>query len=60
MILKEWIKSKRLTPEKFGVLVGASTGAVLKWISGERFPRKPHLTKIKEVTKGKVQANDFA
>tara|TARA_R100000152_G_C6702203_1_gene131506 strand:+ start:536 stop:739 length:204 start_codon:yes stop_codon:yes gene_type:complete len=30
-----------------------------KWITGVRIPRKKEMIVLKEVTKGKVQPNDF-
>jgi len=59
MTLRAYLKLKRLTPDEFAASVCVSRGAVLKWMSGERFPRKDALTKIYDVTKGKVRANDF-
>tara|TARA_R110000751_G_scaffold56451_4_gene120416 strand:- start:1699 stop:1881 length:183 start_codon:yes stop_codon:yes gene_type:complete len=59
MQLRDWLASKRMKPDEFAKAAGASKGAVLKWMYGERFPRRSQLDKIREVTKGKVTANDF-
>lgn len=60
MQLRDWLSNKRMKPEEFASAIGASKGAVLKWMYGERFPRRNQLEQIREVTKGKVTANDFA
>lgn len=59
MTLRAWLKLKRMTIDEFCKENDFSRGGVLKWMSGERFPRKAALTKINLVTKGKVRANDF-
>ena len=59
MTLQDYLARTKTTPEEFAAKIGASRGGVLKWISGERFPRPVMLKKIKLATGGKVQANDF-
>lgn len=59
MTLREWLKKKKMKPEDFAAKVAASEGAVLKWLSGERFPRPESLARIQLATGGKVTANDF-
>jgi transcriptional regulator with XRE-family HTH domain len=59
MRLRDWLKKKKMTPDQFAAGVGASRGGVLKWISGERFPRPAHLAAVFNFTKGMVTANDF-
>ena len=60
MTLREYLLKKKMKPGDFADTIGASRGGVLKWISGERFPRPAMLRKIKANTNGKVTANDFA
>lgn len=59
MNLQTWLEKNKLSPEDFAVRVGVSEGAVLKWLSGDRFPRPNSLSKIKLATGGKVTADDF-
>lgn len=58
MKLELYIEKKKITADIFGGLVGVSGDSVRKWIRGERFPAR-HLRQIKEVTCGKVTAEDF-
>jgi len=48
-----------MKPDDFADAIGFSRGGVLKWISGERYPRHKAIRKIMEVTDGAVTANDF-
>ena len=59
MQLRQYLKDKNLTAEKFGVLAGVSKHAVGKWCRGERFPRPEVMSKIIEVTEGAVGPEDF-
>lgn len=59
MTLKSYLKMKGIKPDDFADTVGFSKGGVLKWISGERYPRHEAISKIMEVTNGAVTANDF-
>ncbi len=59
MHLRQYLKDKNLTAEKFGVLAGVSKHAVGKWCRGERFPRPDVMSKIIEVTEGAVGPEDF-
>jgi transcriptional regulator with XRE-family HTH domain len=59
MDLKEYLKTENLSVQEFAALTGVSTGAVLKWVRGDRFPRRDALKKISDVTNGLVTANDF-
>jgi len=60
MKLKDYLKTNDIKSEDFAKSLGASHGGVLKWITGERFPRPNALVKIEKVTDGQVTANDFA
>tara|TARA_R110000851_G_scaffold327364_1_gene496779 strand:+ start:215 stop:406 length:192 start_codon:yes stop_codon:yes gene_type:complete len=59
MTLSEYLNYSGKTQIKFAEEVGASAGAVKKWVYGERFPRRAHLSKIKNATQGNVTPNDF-
>jgi len=59
MTLKSYLKMKGIKPDDFADTVGFSKGGVLKWISGERYPRHEAISKIMKVTNGAVTANDF-
>lgn len=60
MKLKEYLRANNIRPEDFAKSLGFSRGGVLKWISGERFPRPLIIAKIERATNGEVTANDFA
>ena len=59
MQLRQYLKVKNLTAEKFGILTGVSKHAVGKWCRRERFPRPEVMSKIIEVTEGAVGPEDF-
>ena len=59
MTLSDYLSFSGKTQARFAEEVEASTGAVKKWVYGERFPRRQHLHKIQSVTKGNVSPNDF-
>lgn len=40
-------------------MIGVTQNAVSQWINGNRRPRPIFEKRIKEITKGKVTANDF-
>ena len=65
MQLKEYLTKTNQTQMSFikeiekqkDIKIPQSTLA--KWITGVRIPRKKEMIILKEVTKGKVQPNDF-
>lgn len=59
MTLKEYLKQNNIKPDEFADLAGVSRGGVLKWISGERYPRFHSMVKIGKATNGAVLPNDF-
>lgn len=59
MHLKKWLKSNRMTIAEFADQAGYSSGAVAKWVQGERFPRIRAIKKIEEITDGSVTVQDF-
>jgi hypothetical protein len=65
MKLKEYLKENKLTHHDFIQLgqeqcgVPLSQGAVAKWCSETRVPRKTEMQVVFKVTNGEVTANDF-
>lgn len=59
MILRAYLTESKTRVDDFAAEIDASRGAVLKWISGERYPRYDYLQRIYEATNGAVTANDF-
>ena len=59
MILKKWLRSQGLKVDDFAEKINVSRGAVLKLISGERYPRFEYLNRIYNETQGVVTPNDF-
>lgn len=60
MKLATYLESEKLTDAAFARSIGVERQAVGRYKAGERFPEKPILLRIYEVTDGKVTANDFA
>lgn len=59
MLLREYLKENEISVDEFAAAIDCSRGAVLKWQSGERYPRVPQLLAISKETNGEVTANDF-
>lgn len=65
MQLKEYLLDNNLTQTSFIEEVYRQTqvripqGTLAKWITGVRIPRKQEILMIYDVTKTKVQPNDF-
>ena len=59
MKLVDYMIEKKLTDEAFGALVKRDRTRVLRWRSGKSWPDPEALEAIREVTGGKVTANDF-
>lgn len=59
MILRAYLTAQKKRVDDFAAEIDVSRGAVLKWISGERYPRYDYLQRIYEATQGAVTANDF-
>ncbi len=59
MKLSEYLKISGLTYEQFGCAIGCSGSECFRYAKGIHRPRKPRMDRIKEVTLGAVQANDF-
>jgi len=59
MQLKEYRLSKKLSSKEFAERLGVDNSTLFRYETGARFPSREVLVRIKEVTKGKVTANDF-
>ena len=59
MKLKDYLRANGIKSEDFAKSLDVSHGGVLKWVTGERFPRPYALAKIENATDGQVTANDF-
>lgn len=58
MTIDEYLRKHKIAEAKFGLLVGVSQAAIHRYRKG-RMPREKVLAKIREVTKGAVNPNDF-
>jgi transcriptional regulator with XRE-family HTH domain len=59
MKLGKWLKTKGLTLDRFGEMIGRDHSSVLRYIRGEQMPNRDTLAKISKATGGEVTANDF-
>lgn len=59
MRLKTYLELRKISPAAFGEMVGASEPGVVKWMRGERVPRRETMRKIMDVTDGAVGPSDF-
>jgi transcriptional regulator with XRE-family HTH domain len=57
--LRSWREKHGLTAEELGDKIGVSKAAVSRYERGHRRPDWPILSRIAEVTKGKITADDF-
>lgn len=58
MRLEEYLASTGKTRAEFARQIGVKQFSVTRYLNG-RIPEPPVMSKIIEVTKGKVSANDF-
>lgn len=59
MTLRQYLALTGLTQQQFAMQIGASQGAVSRYVIGLRMPRREHLRRIIEVTDGAVTPTDF-
>jgi transcriptional regulator with XRE-family HTH domain len=59
MTLREWMDRTNIDVLEASRAFGVSVYAVKKWVTGERMPRAANLAKIRKVTKGAVNGNDW-
>lgn len=59
MTLADYLTTKKISQAEFAQLIGVSQVAVSRYASGQRMPRRNWLLKIREVTGGLVNGDDF-
>lgn len=59
MQLADYLKANGISDEDFGQLIGVTRQAVHRYKTFARFPERPVLSLIFEVTEGAVTPNDF-
>ena len=59
MKLKDWLDREGLTVSEFARLMGKPQPTVWRYVNGERVPEGKAMSKIAELTRYKVQPNDF-
>lgn len=59
MTLNEFIKSREMTQESFGKLVGVPQATINRYVRGERFPSPVMIRKIEAATEGLVAVTDW-
>lgn len=59
MQLKDYLAKREQTQQDFADILGVSREMVNKYINKPIFPNANHLNKIKEITSGKVELQDF-
>ena len=59
MKLKDWLDKEGLTVSEFARRMGTPQPTVWRYVNGERVPEGEAMRKIAELTKKKVQPNDF-
>lgn len=60
MNLSDYLRTKKITPAEFGRMLGLkSRASVGRYLTGDRKPADDVMSKIKQVTNGKVTADSF-
>ena len=59
MQLEKWIEEENKTQQEVAEALGTTQGCVSRWCAGTAIPRPKMMTKIIDLTSGKVTANDF-
>ncbi len=59
MTLKEYLIQEKKKIYEFAKEIGVSQPTCSLWLLGIRTPNSTNMSKIIEITKGKVQPNDF-
>ncbi len=59
MKIGEYRKQEGLTLQGMGLKIGVTEGSMSRYENGERIPTREILQRIREVTDGAVQPNDF-
>lgn len=58
MKLADYIATNKLSQAAFAEMIGSRQPTIWRYLNG-RMPRRDHLIKIKEATRGAVTADDF-
>ena len=59
MKLADYLTTEKISQGEFARRIGATAGAVCRWIAGERFPNRIYRKRILKATDGKVSVEDF-
>lgn len=59
MKLKKYLEIYRISQYKFAGVMNTSTANVARWTNDKCIPSLRYLKKIKEITGGRVTADDF-
>lgn len=59
MKLAQWLTANKLKPSAFAKQVGVSHTTILRYLAGDRFPRRDTAERITAATDGAVTAGDF-
>jgi predicted transcriptional regulator len=59
MKLKQFLKNKKITIEKFSVVADIPYTTICKYVHGKRKPSEAYMNKIYRITNGNVSPNDF-
>lgn len=59
MKLDDFLRTKNIDRAEFAAQVGVSPQAIERYANGKRIPFKAAMKRIFQVTKGKVDANEF-
>lgn len=59
MKLGTFIKSREMSHEAFGRVVGVTQATINRYVRGERFPSPDMIRKIQDATNGSVTVSDW-
>lgn len=59
MRLVKWMAKAGLRPDTLAPKIGVTPTAVYRYLDGSRIPDPPIMAKIREVSGGRVTADDF-
>jgi len=59
MRLQDWMEKTNTDIEATAKMFGVSIYAVKKWLRGDRIPRDAMKAKIRKITKGAINGNDW-
>ena len=59
MTLVNYLRKKRLTQQQFADMLGVAQSLVSDWTLGKRVPRPAMMSRIADLTGGRVKPADF-